>query len=117
MNASRTNCFSIELARIRISNALTSTKYCFKLRSAGLKSRFKNDTAAVGGLACRSEYRLGFSFGVAEVFAGDFVRQVVADRPAYKRFGDEIECCDMGVEVLTERQGRVEPFLCYRCLV
>src|SRR4051794_39720756 len=35
MNASRTNCFSIELARIRISNALTSAQHCFKLRSAG----------------------------------------------------------------------------------
>src|SRR3954471_22524447 len=34
MNASRTNCFSIELARIRISNALTSAQHCFKLRSA-----------------------------------------------------------------------------------
>ena len=34
MNASRTSCFSIELARIRISNALTSAQYCFKLRSA-----------------------------------------------------------------------------------
>jgi 3-hydroxy acid dehydrogenase / malonic semialdehyde reductase len=37
MNASRTNCFSIELARIRISNALTSTQHCFKLRSAGVR--------------------------------------------------------------------------------
>src|SRR4051794_39544037 len=34
MNASRTNCFSIELARTRISNVLTSTQHCFKLRSA-----------------------------------------------------------------------------------
>src|SRR3954454_21495967 len=37
MNASRTNCFSIELARIRISNALTSAQHCSKLRSAGLR--------------------------------------------------------------------------------
>src|SRR3954447_26335876 len=35
MNASRTSCFSIELAKIRISNALTSVQHCFKLRSAG----------------------------------------------------------------------------------
>jgi hypothetical protein len=34
MNASRTSCFSIELARIRISNAPTSAQHCFKLRSA-----------------------------------------------------------------------------------
>ena len=34
MNVWRTNCFSIELARTRISNALTYTQHCFKLRSA-----------------------------------------------------------------------------------
>jgi hypothetical protein len=35
MNAWRTSCFSIELARIRISNALISAQHRFKLRSAG----------------------------------------------------------------------------------
>src|SRR3954452_8329539 len=39
MNASRTSCFSIELARIRISNALTSAQHCFKLRSADAEHR------------------------------------------------------------------------------
>src|SRR4051812_28252095 len=34
MNASRTSCFSIELARIRTSKTLTSSQHCFKLRSA-----------------------------------------------------------------------------------
>src|SRR4051794_15051138 len=34
MNVSRTSCFSIELAKIRIPNALTSAQHCFKLRSA-----------------------------------------------------------------------------------
>src|SRR5688500_12388697 len=49
MNVSRTNCFSIELARIRISNALTSTQHCFKLRSAageslGMDRHLKSNT-------------------------------------------------------------------------
>ena len=59
MNASRTSCFSIELARIRISNALTFAQHCFKLRSAagGYQSAedrlaFTNsDAAAFGNIA------------------------------------------------------------------
>src|SRR3954469_2620661 len=47
MNASRTNCFSIELARIRISNALTSAQHCFKLRSAGSRGGLSTKIHAV----------------------------------------------------------------------
>src|SRR3954462_3105340 len=36
MNESRTSCFSIELARIRVSNALTFSQNCFKLRRAAI---------------------------------------------------------------------------------
>ena len=55
---------------------------------AGFKSRFKNDTAAVGRLAGRGEYRIGLGFGVAQVFpqrrrpAGD------SQPPAHEGFGD-----------------------------
>src|SRR4051794_3354522 len=49
MNASRTNCFSIELARIRISNALTSAQHCSKLRSAGREvCSFRTRSRGVG---------------------------------------------------------------------
>ena len=83
----------------------------------GLKARFKNDAAAVRGLAGRCEDRLGFGFGVAQMFAGDFVRQVVTYRPAHEGFGHEIQRGDMGAEMLDQRQGRIEPFLCRRGLV
>src|SRR3954470_11130184 len=49
MNASRTNCFSIELARIRISNALTSAQHCFKLRSAGAARSVSPRAASISG--------------------------------------------------------------------
>jgi hypothetical protein len=44
---------------------------------------------------------------VAQVFAGDFVRQVVTNRPPHKGFGDEIERRDMRVKVLTKRKSRI----------
>jgi hypothetical protein len=61
------------------------------------------------------EQRIGF--GAARVFAGDFVRQVVANRPKYKGFGDEIKRCAMCIEVPNKRLGRIGPCPCYQCLV
>src|SRR3954471_24197288 len=52
MNASGTNCFSIDLARIRISNVLTFAQHCFKLRSA---ARRRQECLLGETMACLSE--------------------------------------------------------------